>query len=169
MADAVQFGFRTVDGVRVRCAEGTGQSAPSSLLTSPGGVRHDPTRSSPVWAAVRTSIPASTRFAPPRRSRPPHRRARRADCGLTRSRSASSRLPRTIPCPTQSLASFTLLIASARSPTSSRGSLSRAGHVRHGGGAAHRRRSGSPDTDAAVHAALTAPSEIYAVESSRWP
>ncbi len=35
MADAMQVGFRTVDGVRVRCAESTGPSAPSILLTSP--------------------------------------------------------------------------------------------------------------------------------------
>lgn len=31
----MQVGFRTVDGVRVRCAESTGPSAPSILLTSP--------------------------------------------------------------------------------------------------------------------------------------
>jgi hypothetical protein len=31
----MQVGFRTVDGVRVRCAENTGPSAPSILLTSP--------------------------------------------------------------------------------------------------------------------------------------
>src|ERR1700680_3881708 len=35
MADAMQVGFRTVDGVRVRYAESTGPAAPSSLLTSP--------------------------------------------------------------------------------------------------------------------------------------
>jgi pimeloyl-ACP methyl ester carboxylesterase len=35
MADAMRVGFRTVDGVRVRCAESTGPSAPSILLTSP--------------------------------------------------------------------------------------------------------------------------------------
>jgi hypothetical protein len=34
VADAMQVGFRTVDGVRVRCAESTGTSAPSNLLTS---------------------------------------------------------------------------------------------------------------------------------------
>ena len=31
----MQVGFRTVDGVRVRCAESTGRSAPSILLTNP--------------------------------------------------------------------------------------------------------------------------------------
>jgi hypothetical protein len=36
MAKAMQVGFRTVDGVRVRFAESTGPSAPSILLTSPG-------------------------------------------------------------------------------------------------------------------------------------
>jgi pimeloyl-ACP methyl ester carboxylesterase len=35
MADAMQVGFRTVSGVRVRFAESTGPSAPSILLTSP--------------------------------------------------------------------------------------------------------------------------------------
>jgi len=35
MADATQVGFRTVDRVRVRCAESTGTSSPSILLTSP--------------------------------------------------------------------------------------------------------------------------------------
>jgi len=31
----MQVGFRTVDGVRVRCAESTGPSAPSILLPNP--------------------------------------------------------------------------------------------------------------------------------------
>ena len=35
MADAMQVGFRTVDGVRVRCAERAGAAAPSVLLASP--------------------------------------------------------------------------------------------------------------------------------------
>jgi pimeloyl-ACP methyl ester carboxylesterase len=35
MAEAMPVGFRTVDGVRVRCAESTGPFAPSILLTSP--------------------------------------------------------------------------------------------------------------------------------------
>ena len=35
MADAMQVGVRTVDGVRIRYAESTGPAAPSILLTSP--------------------------------------------------------------------------------------------------------------------------------------
>lgn len=37
MADAMQVGFRTVDGVQVRCADSTGPSAPSILLTALSG------------------------------------------------------------------------------------------------------------------------------------
>jgi hypothetical protein len=99
-----------------------------------------------------SALPALTKGGLVAVTRSRQSNTRRADCGSTRYPSASSRLPRTIRCPTQTWAAFTLWVAWARSPTSSREfSISR------------RRRSSpgrrctstagrQPDTDAAGHA-----------------